>query len=482
VEYALKVILSQSLIYTLFGPYNFFGAFGLLWGMVTLRTLSIIKEKKEDTMSRPQRYVKQHAKAITRRRLNAKERHERQQRQAQRDIDALHQALHDLGLPDNLVTEIEGRLRAQKKLLGKIFGLMFPTLFGCINAYELTRTRGWDKNLPSRILSALPKRSWLKRLRTLGQEVLSALWRHVESLSDATRSRWQWTWVVDDSVFRKYGQNLELVGNWYSGQFKRVVKGIDGVLLLVVIGDGKLVVPVDFAVRRPDPKGPGARCRNKLEWTQVMLDQTLAALARRGLQLPAPMAAADSWFSDSKLMSHVSDALKGTLLVQGKSTYAFMLNDGRKVHGCDLVHGDDWPWRQSLDAPGCRYARLRATSATYGAVTLILVDKPGEERFYLFCLATAIRATRLLRVWSRRHLIEQVFRTLKHLLATDACQVHSEDAYYGHLVLRLIASFVLYYTSRMIFRGRVTMDEMIFNVKHHWSSVACQDLDLYGLS
>ena len=92
--------------------------------------------------------------------LNAKERHEHQQRQAQRDIEALHQALHDLGLPDDLVTEIEGRLRAQKKLLGKIFGLMFPTLFGCINAYELGRTRGWDKNLFSRILGALPKRSW----------------------------------------------------------------------------------------------------------------------------------------------------------------------------------------------------------------------------------------------------------------------------------------------------------------------------------
>jgi hypothetical protein len=97
-------------------------------------------------------------------------------------------------------------------------------------------------------------------------------------------------------------------------------------------------------------------------------------------------------------------------------------------------------------------------------------------------LATEIRATRLLRVWSRRHLIEQVFRTLKSLLATDACQVHSEDAYYGHLVLRLIASFILYYTSRVILQGRVTMDEIIFNLQHHWSSVDCQALDLYGLS
>jgi hypothetical protein len=70
-----------------------------------------------------------------------------------------------VGLPDDLVLEIEGRLRAQKKLLGKIFGLMFPTLFGCRSAHELTRTRGWDKNMPSRLLAALPKRSWLKRLR-----------------------------------------------------------------------------------------------------------------------------------------------------------------------------------------------------------------------------------------------------------------------------------------------------------------------------
>jgi hypothetical protein len=36
---------------------------------------------------------------------------------------------------------------------------------------------------------------------------------------------------------------------------------------------------------------------------------------------------------------------------------------------------------------------------------------------------------------------DYVFAPLQ--LATDACQVHSEDAYYGHLVLRLMASFIL---------------------------------------
>ena len=168
--------------------------------------------------------------------------------------------------------------------------------------------------------------------------------------------------------------------------------------------------------------------------------------------------------------------------MQGKSHYVFTLRDGPKIKGRDLIHGDAWPWRQSLDALGCRYARLRAHSPAYGAVTLVAVDKPGEDRFYLMALDTSISATRLLRLWSRRAGIEQVFRTLKSLLATDACKMRNEDAYYGHLVLRLIASFVLHYTSRVLFKRGGTMEEMIFNVKHHWSTVHCEALELYGLS
>ena len=179
----------------------------LTWDMVSLGLGSITNETKEAPMPPTRRYAHKQAKALKRRRLNAQERHVHQQRQAQRDIEALRQALDDLGLPDDLVIEIEGRLRAQKKLLGKIFGLMFPTLFGCRSAHELTRTRGWDKNLPSRILAALPKRSWLKRLRKLGYDILSALWRQMASKSDATRSRWQWTWVWDDTVFRVVSLN-----------------------------------------------------------------------------------------------------------------------------------------------------------------------------------------------------------------------------------------------------------------------------------
>ena len=217
-------------------------------------------------MSPSKRYAKKQAKTRQRRRLHAHERLERDRRQAQRAIEALEQALHDLGLPENLVKEIEGRLRSQHKLLGKMIGVMFPALFGCRTPSELCRVRGWDTHWPSRLLGALPHRSWLKRLRRLGLEVLESIWRHVHDKSPATQSRWQWTWVWDDSVFQKYGAQLPLVGRWWSGQHKRVLSGIDGLLLLVVVGDGRLVVPVDFAIRRPDSGGPGAPCRDKLTW------------------------------------------------------------------------------------------------------------------------------------------------------------------------------------------------------------------------
>jgi hypothetical protein len=428
------------------------------------------------------RSVKKHAKARQRRRFKAQERLARDCRQAQHAAETLHQALDTLGLPEGLVAEIEGRLRSQQKLLSKIVGVMCPPLFGCRTSSELCRVRGWDKNWPSRLLGALPKRSWLKRLRRLGLEVAAPLWRHVASKSPATQSRWQWTWVFDDSVFRKYGEQLSLVGTWWSGQHKRVLAGIDGLLLVLVIGDGRLVVPVDFAVRRPDPVGPGAPCRDKLRWAQTMLDERLAAFARRGLQLPPPMVVTDSWFGDSKLMQHVGQTHQGTLLVEGKQSYALTLADGRQVKGRDLIQGQAWPWRPHPWEPRVRYIRLRAISPTYGQVTVVIVDEPGRDRFYLLCLETERSAPQLIRRWRRRSWIEFVFRTLKHLLAAEACQVHSEDAYHGHLVLRLMGSFILFYTSRVICKGRLTMEEMIFSLKHYWRFVDCEPLELKAFS
>jgi hypothetical protein len=150
------------------------------------------------------------------------------------------------------------------------------------------------------MLGAWPHPSWLKRLRRLGQEGWAPLWRHGQAKSPAPQSRWQWTWGCADSVFPQYGTQLGRVGTWWSGQHQRVLSGIDGLLRVVGIGDGRLVVPRDYALRRPAPVGSGAPCRDTRRWARLMRDERWAALGRRGLAWPAPMVVAARWLSDSK--------------------------------------------------------------------------------------------------------------------------------------------------------------------------------------
>jgi hypothetical protein len=248
-------------------------------------------------------------------------------------------------------------------------------------------------------------------------------------------------------------------------------------LRVVVSGEGKLVIPVDFTGRRPDPVGPGRPGRDQLTWLPVRLERTWSALQRLGLVLPAPLVVAESWFGDSKWRAHGARHQRGTAVVEGKRTDVFRLPDGRRLTGQERLTQVDWPWRASLQLPGMRYARLTATSPTVGSVPLVIVAEPGQQGDSRLCQATPLTAPRLIRAWKRRSWIAHHFRTLKHLWATEACQVQGEDAYYGHLVLRLLAGVVVLYPARRLFKGRVTMEELVFSLKHHWRFLTSKDLE-----
>jgi hypothetical protein len=62
-------------------------------------------------------------------------------------------------------------------------------------------------------------------------------------------------------------------------------------------------------------------------------------------------------------------------------------------------------------------------------------------------------------------------------LATHACQIQGDDAYYGHLVWQLMAGLVLLYTARTLLKGRVTMEAIVFSLKHHWRFLHANDLE-----
>ena len=77
-------------------------------------------------MTLPRRYHTRQQKTRRRRLQKERERLQREQARAQRALQALEEALQELGLPESVAEEVQWRLQAQQRLVGKIFGMMFP--------------------------------------------------------------------------------------------------------------------------------------------------------------------------------------------------------------------------------------------------------------------------------------------------------------------------------------------------------------------
>jgi len=152
-----------------------------------------------------------------------------------------------------------------------------------------------------------------------------------------------------------------------------------------------------------------------------------------------------------------------------------------------------WPAeaKRALIEPEHPQLSLRRQCALLGLARAGVYDPPVGDRAKDLQLMrsrdahsteTPLYGVRRMTAWKRRSWIEHHFCLLKHLLATEACQVHGEDAYYGHLVLRLLAGLVLLYTARVLCKGHVTMEEIVFSLKHHWRFLKANNLELHGLS
>jgi hypothetical protein len=162
--------------------------------------------------------------------------------------------------------------------------------------------------------------------------------------------------------------------------------------------------------------------------------------------------------------------------VEGQRTDVCRRPAGRRQTGQALLTPVDWAWRDRLQLPGRRSVRLTATSPTFGSVTVVSVDDPGQPCDSRLCHATTLTAPRLIRAWRRRSGMAHSYRTLKPLWATATCQVHEEEADDGHLVWRWLAGWVRRSTARRLLKGRVTWEESVFSLNHHWRFLTATDL------
>jgi len=149
---------------------------------------------------------------------------------------------------------------------------------------------------------------------------------------------------------------------------------------------------------------------------------------------------------------------------------------------CTVVPEYLYPVLRHVSSP--RVAALRRPSPYSSALWRVLLPRARHAQPIEGKARPLARALGRFRDAAAKRAFVLPIRSLEQLdlLATEACQVQSEDASYGHLVLRLMASFVLFYTSRVVCKGRLTMEEIVFSLKHSWRFVDLEAMELQALS
>jgi hypothetical protein len=78
----------------------------------------------------------------------------------------------------------------------------------------------------------------------------------------------------------------------------------------------------------------------------------------------------------------------------------------------------------------------------------------------------------------REDTIEWCFRGLKHLLEAAKNAVHTEQAFFGHLALRLMGLTLLIYTVRTRIGRGVTIEQVLWGIEEHWQVLTSKILNL----
>jgi hypothetical protein len=208
--------------------------------------------------------------------------------------------------------------------------------------------------------------------------------KHYHYMSDATKSRHKVTLVVDSTTLLKLSEKLGLVSTFWSGKLKREASSIQLIVLYAVIGEGKLLIPLDMRIRRPDPEGPGRKCKEQPQLVIEMIRGLKIRCSTKGLATKGWFIVMDSWYSSHDLQDKISQC--GFFgIIEGKSNYVFFMGDERYTKS-ELSEKIGWRDSKQRDI---RYARANVASPTFGDITIVLFE---DER----CLRSLIMKPNLI--------------------------------------------------------------------------------------
>jgi len=358
----------------------------------------------------------------------------------------IKESISELELDKELEKFAEKHLGKMVQAFGLILGILLLPLSGCSSYYEFSQEYGLGKNRPYRLLGRCSLGVWVRLLRKISMKLLVRLVKKYHHMSDATKSRYKVTLAVDSTTLLKLAGKLALVGVFWSGNLKKRASSIQLIVLYAVIGEGKLLIPLDMRIRRPDPQGRGRKCKEQPQLVLEMIKGFKIRCLGKGIDPSGWFVVMDSWYGSKNLLDEISK-LGFIVTFEGKSSYVFFLGT-EAFNAAGLAQ--EIRWRKSSQRQ-IKYARANVTNPTFGEVTVVLFQDADELK-YLVMKPSLISAVRLIVAYKLRWWIEEFFKICKSYLKIEKFQMVKENEVYAHICLRMMCFMLVCYCAKRISR------------------------------
>jgi hypothetical protein len=384
----------------------------------------------------------------------------------------IKKSIAELELDKELEKFVEKHLGRMLKAFGTILGLLLLPLSGCESYFEFSQEYGLGKNKPYRILNRGTPGVWIRLLRRMGTKLLVRMVKKYHQMSNATKSRHKVTLVVDSTTLLMLSEELGLVGVFWSGNLKRRASSIQLVVLYAVIGEGKLLIPLDMRIRKPDPQGRGRKCKEQPQLVLEMIRSFKTRCVVKGIDPSGWFVVMDSWYGSEDLLKKISEC-GFTVVFEGKSNYVF---GAERLNAAQLA--EEIRWRKSSQRQ-MEYARANVTSPTFGQVTIVLYQDADELKC-LMMKPNLISSVRIIVAYKLRWWIEEFFKICKSCLKIEKFQMVKENEVYGHICLRIICFIVVCYCAKRL--SRETIYKIVRKLNRYWFEWFPEILDLHTFS
>lgn len=312
-----------------------------------------------------------------------------------------------------------------------------------------------DKNEVYKVLREMSIKDWRDLFYEVFRQELEDLIIERQTKSASTSSRDHIQLSIDDSTIRKWGSSLSYLGKWWSGQFHRVLKGYN--VLLIVVKVGHEICPLDFHLM--SKKGP---LNNKHRRLEKMLSQISKRWLSKGINISKISVSADAAYADNVLIKHILSCGFTKVLVGAKPNYVLRKKatdkKGKSIR--ELIKVTDFEdvtigW--GMNEP---VIRRSGWSPTFGKVVVAGRKMFGKvSRVFAFGVH---RSAEIFKIWKAHYLIETIFRKLKHFLTWGKSQLRGSNGAYATIVTPFLA---LAFTNKLKKRLNVTFDKAINTIR-----------------